>query len=52
MHCPAAGLNLIQRDGGGTVAQLSAPEHEASSCQILQRADPAQNLPPQSTGQW
>lgn len=38
MHCPAAGLNLIQSDGGGTVAQLSASEQEASSCQILQRA--------------
>lgn len=55
MHCPAAGLNLIQPDGGGT--KLRASEQEASSCQILQRAGSKalilhQNLPPQCPGQW
>lgn len=57
MHCPAAELNLIQRDGGGTTAQLSVSEQDASSSQILQRAGSKDvilhpNLPPQCIGQW
>lgn len=57
MHCPAAELNLIQPDGGGTTAQLSVSEQGASSSQILQRAGSKDvilhpNLPPQCIGQW
>lgn len=38
IHCPAAELNLIQCDVGGTMPQLSILYQDALSCKILQRA--------------